>query len=323
MPVEQTSLAINLDEQIINSHHSKQLHKINFLNSLAGVTKKYKRWTGSPLRYGGGKSLATGHIVEKIPSNIKRLISPFFGGGSIEIACANNIGIEVIGYDIFEILTNYWQVQLKSPFSLYDKLNKLKPTKETYHKVKLQLKKHWDGEELLPADDLATHFYFNHNLSYGPGFLGWMSSIYADSSKYEKMIAKVKNFSAPNLQVSTGDFDKVISKHNNDFLYCDPPYYLEGDSKMFKGIYPQRNFPIYHNHFKHKRLCELLHEHQGGFVLSYNDCSVIREWYKKFDIIEVAWQYTMGQGETRIGINRQNGTNSHIKKSHELLIVKH
>ena len=91
---------------------------------------------------------------------------------------------------------------------------------------------------------------------------------------------------------------------------------------MFKGIYPQRNFPIHHNCFNHEKLKDLLYSHKGGFVLSYNDCSVIRKWYKDFEIIEVAWQYTMGQGETRIGFNRINVNRNHVKQSHEILIIK-
>lgn len=36
------------------------------------------------------------------------------------------------------------------------------------------------------------------------------------------------------------------------------------------------------------------------------------------------WQYTFGQGDTRIGANRQNlNGGSHIKKSHELLIWRY
>ena len=62
--------------------------------------------------------------------------------------------------------------------------------------------------------------------------------------------------------------------------------------------------------------------HKGNFILSYNDCTTIREWYKDFEFIDVTWQYTMGQGETRIGVNRINGGINHIKKSHEILIVK-
>lgn len=91
---------------------------------------------------------------------------------------------------------------------------------------------------------------------------------------------------------------------------------------MFKGIYPQRNFPVHHNNFDHEKLRDLLLKHKGRFILSYNDCSTIREWYKDFLFINVSWQYTMGQGETRIGLNRKNGNMSHVKKSHEVLIVK-
>ncbi len=48
-----------------------------FLNKLKGKNKKYKRYLGSPLRYAGGKSWAVGYIVEYLPDNVKRLISPF------------------------------------------------------------------------------------------------------------------------------------------------------------------------------------------------------------------------------------------------------
>ena len=36
------------------------------------------------------------------------MISPFFGGGSIELHYASQ-GVKVYGYDIFEPLTNFWQ----------------------------------------------------------------------------------------------------------------------------------------------------------------------------------------------------------------------
>ena len=57
--------------------------------------------------------------------------------------------------------------------------------------------------------------------------------------------------------------------------------------------------------------------------MSYNDCSMVRELYSDFEIHEVKWQYTMGNGETRIGKNRmENEYNDGIKKeSHELIII--
>ena len=36
------------------------------------------------------------------------MVSPFFGGGSIELYYAAQ-GVKVYGYDIFEPLTNFWQ----------------------------------------------------------------------------------------------------------------------------------------------------------------------------------------------------------------------
>ena len=264
-----------------------------------------------------------GYVVEQIPSGIPSLVSPFFGGGAVEIACARELGMQVKGYDIFDILANYWARQLHSPTKLAEQIRKWKPTKKQYAEVKERLKLHWTGEK--PITDklmLAAHYWFNHNLSYGPGFLGWMSKIYEERSRFERLADKVKNFKCPGLSVSCASFESVIPKHGNEFLYCDPPYYLGNDSKMFRGIYPQRNFPVHHNGFDHELLRDLLHAHKGGFILSYNDCETIRKWYADFQVIEVEWQYTLGQGETRIGKNRiENGTKHHVKNSHELLIV--
>ncbi len=293
------------------------------LKRLASPTGKttYKRYVGSPLRYAGGKSLAAGLIVELLPENTKRIISPFFGGGSIEICCANELGLPVIGYDIFDILMNYWDVQLHDPVALYERLAKFSPTRATFAEVKARLKEHWTTDNKLDRLDLAAYYYFNSNTSYGPHFLGWPSDIYLEPKRYKGMIEKVRDFRAETLQVDCKKFEEVIPLYKNDLLYCDPPYYLDGDSKTFIGMYPHRNFPIHHNGFKHELLRDMLREHKGGFILSYNDCTTIREWYKGFNMSTPKWQYTFSQGDTRIGANRlEHNNGSYIKKSHELLI---
>ncbi len=281
---------------------------------------KYKRVVTSPIRYAGGKSLAVGHVIELLPDNIKRVVSPFFGGGSIEIAMSKYLGLEVIGYDIFDILVNYWHYQINNPQILYEELKKLEPNKETFEKIRLILKEVWNKNIKLDPLTLAVDFVYNFNLSYGPGFMGWASEIYLNKNRYEKMIERIRDFKPGNLNVECADFQEVIKKYPNDFLYCDPPYYLGEGSKMFKGIYPMRNIPVHHNGFKHDVLRDLLKKHKGGFILSYNDCPTIREYYKDFKQIFPKWQYTMGQGETRIGKNRINANSSNIKNSHEILI---
>lgn len=322
----------DFNSEIFNSNHTLAFKKREFLESLKGKNLDYKRYTKSPLRYGGGKSLAVGLILENLPNDINRVISPFLGGGSLEVACALELGLEVMAFDIFDILVNFWQVLLQDSNGLYESLLKLEPTKETYATIKDELKAFWNERHKnlqstpqinLDSLTLARDYYFNFNLSYGPGFLGWMSSIYEDKSRYLKAIEKIRDFKAKNLKVECASFELVFEKYPNDFFYCDPPYFLEGDSKMFKGIYPMRNFPIHHNSFNHELLAGLLKNHKGKFILSYNDCEFVREAYKDFKILEPSWQYTMGQGETRIGKNRINrGDDSNVKSSHELLIIK-
>ena len=115
-----------------------------FLEKLKSKTRlnSYKRYLGTPLRYAGGKTLAVGHIINILPDNIKRVASPFLGGASVEIAIAKELDIEVIGYDIFDILINYWYYQINEPKKLTNKLKKFKPTKAEYSRVKEIMKKH-------------------------------------------------------------------------------------------------------------------------------------------------------------------------------------
>ncbi|MCD6417667.1 DNA adenine methylase, partial [bacterium] len=143
------------------------------------------------MRYAGGKSLAVGYIVELLPDNVRKVVSPFIGGASVEIALANELNIEVIGYDIFDILVNYWQVQIEKPEELFTKLSELKPDREEYYRIKSILKSYWDGNIELDRLTLAAYYFFNHNLSYGPGFLGWPSSVYLNEKRYLNMILKV------------------------------------------------------------------------------------------------------------------------------------
>ena len=233
------------------------------------------------------------------------------------------MGIEVIGYDVFDILCNYWRVQLRYRNALYRRLRDFKPARATFAEVKCRLKDHWEGGAGLNTYDLAAHYYFNSNTSYGPHFLGWPSDIYLNDVRYKAMTEKVGNFRAPGLSVRCGSFEKSIASHGRDFLYCDPPYYLD-EGKTFVGMYTHRNFPVHHKGFRHDLLRDLLLSHRGGFILSYNDCPIIRDWYSDCEMASPKWQYTFGQGDTRIGENRKqlNG-GSHIKESHELLIWRY
>ena len=292
----------------------------------------------TPIRYAGGKSRAIKHITPYV-TNINKIVSPFLGGGSLEVHWAS-LGKEVVGYDLFDVLVNFWDVLLNNKKELVEKLKEITPTSEEYSRIKEILMKwdntqemlkdwktdHYKRDEVINLDNItaAAYYYFNHNTSYGPGYLGWGSSVYLTEKKWDDMIDKISKFELPNLSVAQGSFEEIIPNHNEDFLYLDPPYYLEKDSdnKMFTGIYPMRNIPIHHDGFDHELLRDLLKKHKGGFILSYNNCETIREYYKEFEFHYPSWNYSMGNGEKRIGKNRTEAGITNSKDSHEILIVK-
>lgn len=296
----------------------------------------------TPIRYAGGKSKAYKIITEYIPRlpYPERIVSPFIGGGSLESRWASELDIPVYGYDIFDALVNFWDVLLSSPNELADALQKLTPTKEKYAEIKeillqwdytQEMLKNWHTDyykrDAIELDNLtaAAYYYFNHNLSYGPMYLGWMSKIYQSQSKWDSMVNYIRSYKNTNLYVKKGSFENVIPEHSADLLYLDPPYYLEkdADNKMLKGMYPNCNIDVHHTGFNHELLRDLLHNHKGSFILSYNNCETIREYYKDFELYYPEWHYSYQAGETRVGKNKkERGVEHNKKESHEILIIK-
>ena len=291
----------------------------------------------TPIRYSGGKSKAYDVITSEIPKMPypNRIISPFIGGGSLESRWSSEIGIEVIGYDIFDALTNFWNILLTNPDGLADKLNTLVSTKEKYNEIKEILIRwdytqeilsewktgHYKRDDIITLDNLtaAAYYFYNHNLSYGPEYLGWISKIYENQDKWDRVVERIREYKNPKLQVNKGSFDEVIPNHANDFLYLDPPYYLakEKDNKMFKGLYPNGNWAVHHNEFDHEKLRDLLHNHKGDFILSYNDCETIREYYKDFKLSYPQWHSSYAYN-----FDKSKNTERNSKESHEILICK-
>jgi len=99
----------------MNSYEKENKYLDEYLTSIKNKNGKYKRVCLSPLRYAGGKSKAIGLILENLPKmKQKKIVSPFFGGGSVELCLSQNLGFKVIGYDIFGMLVNFWDVLINS-----------------------------------------------------------------------------------------------------------------------------------------------------------------------------------------------------------------
>ncbi len=80
-------------DEFVSLAEKKRIFLRNISSKNPDSMNRYKRVAESTIRYAGGKSLSVGHILELLPIDTKRVISPFFGVGSVEIAISKHPGL--------------------------------------------------------------------------------------------------------------------------------------------------------------------------------------------------------------------------------------
>lgn len=246
----------------------------------------------SILRYPGGKSRAVRILDKYLPSNISQAASPFFGGGSFEFHMASK-GIKIYGSDIFTPLVYFWKEAMTNPDKLADIVQKYHPiTSETFK----ELQEAHTNINNTPQQKVAAYFYILNRCSFsGTTYSGGMSKNHPRFT--QSSIDRLRNWKCQNIEIENSSFETFIPKHTDKFQYLDPPYYIDSFLYGNKGDT--------HKGFDHKKLREVL-DVVDSFILSYNDCTFIRELYSDFNILETDWKYGMGKD----------------KESSEILIVK-
>ncbi len=259
---------------VVSATCSKEASQLN--------RRKQNVFPRSPLRYPGGKSRALKKIIDAyIPLDLKRLCSPFMGGGSIEIALASS-GVKVFAYDIFEPLTAFWQTLLQDPEGLAQRVEKYHAlTKQEFYGLQRTI--------LGTADKAARAailFVLNRSSFSGTILSGGVSPGHPRFTA--SSVQRLRDFHTGNLTVEHADFTQSLKRHKKDFLYLDPPY---ANGQKLYG-----NKGDSHKDFDHIGLANILNK-RGRWVLSYNDCSLVRELYKGCHISTAEWSYGMGNGK--------------------------
>ncbi len=236
----------------------------------------------SPLRYPGGKSRAVKKIVEYFPDNLDTLASPFFGGGSVELACAAK-GVQVYGYDGFEPLVNFWQATIEDAYELAQLvLRQYHPLTRT--KFYALQKRFYTLSDR--AEQAAAFFALNRSSFSGTTLSGGMSPGHPRFN--ESAIERLGNIKLRNLRVEHADFKDSLARHENDFLYLDPPYANSGNLYGNNGNM--------HDGFDHQGLADIL-TCRDGWVLSYNECEMVRDLYPDSHFITPEWVYGMSNNK--------------------------
>ncbi|HEX5024194.1 MAG TPA: DNA adenine methylase [Agriterribacter sp.] len=233
--------------------------------------------TRSLLRYPGGKTRAVGFIRQFFPKNLEALLSPFLGGGSIELAIAA-AGVPVYGYDAFEPLVEFWQCLVKQPAELTAEVEKYFPlpkakfyelqNAQTAFKTKLQR--------------AAVYYVINRSSFSGSTLSGGMSPGHPRFTRTS--IERLRNFYNPNITIKKADYKIALAEHPSVFMYLDPPYLIRN------SLYGKHGNA--HKDFDHEELAAILQD-RGKWILSYNDCEAIRDLYTGFHMLKPGWKYGM------------------------------
>lgn len=236
------------------------------------------------LRYPGGKSRAIKLLEKFLPKKIDKLYSPFFGGGSFEFHVSENYNAQIIANDKFTPLYNFWSCLQKDKNKLIAEVRKIHPIdKNKFAKYKQQLENVNAGK----FKRAAYYFAINRSSFSGSTMSGGFSNASANERFNEASINRLSKIKLESIKFYNDDFTDFISSVPADgFMFLDPPYYLDKNSKL----YGKRG--DLHETFDHKKLFNKL-KSRKNFILCYNDCKYIRKLYGKFVIVNLDWKYGM------------------------------
>jgi DNA adenine methylase len=221
-------------------------------------------------------------ITQLIPKDVTELMSPFFGGGSVELACAAQ-GIKVYGYDVFKPLVAFWQLFLQDPAYLAAKVQEYYPlTKERFYQLQ---KLHLDEETELQG---VLFFVLNRASFSGTTLSGGCSESSVQERFTQSAIDRLLSCQTQGVSVNWADFHDAMEKHPDTFMYLDPPYMIQS------SLYGNRGST--HKGFDHLGLHQKLCQRKG-WILSYNNCEQIQELYRDFEIVYPDWKYGMSKNK--------------------------
>lgn len=136
------------------------------------------------------------------------------------------------------------------------------------------------------AEDVrrAAAFYKIIRYSYGSGCTSYSCQPF-DVRKVFSLIREAAERLADTV-IENKDFEALIRQYDREgaFFYCDPPYYMTED--YYEVSFPEQD---------HIRLKNTLAGCQGKWMVSYNDCSYIRDLYAGYYLTEAIRLNNMAQ----------------------------
>lgn len=254
----------------------------------------------SPLRYPGGKS----KIYEKVKTLIetssmsnRTYIEPFAGGFGIGIAllCDDVVQNAVLN-DFDSHIYHFWFSVLNCTDDLLKKITDTPITIEEREKQKAIYK---DSSADVLDDGFATLFLNRVNFSgvIKGGPIGGFSQngTYKLDCRFNKneimkkieTIALLRNrISLYNCDASKLIINQLGKSKNTAFFNIDPPYVIKG-SQLYTSYFKEAD---------HRSLEKIISKKLRNipWIITYDDCELIRDIYKQYFISEYSIQHNVG-----------------------------
>ncbi|BEK17943.1 TPA: DNA adenine methylase [Campylobacter jejuni] len=256
------------------------------------LTKPTRTTLKAPFAWVGGKNYLAKEIIALMPEH-KSYIEVF--GGALSVFYQKSASkIEVIN-DINDELINLHLCIRNKPQSLANVLNSMIISRKIFHMLK--------NKEIKPKNDLerAAFYFYLISTSFGSS----MGQFAMSKQRAPKRLCR--DFSLhtkrlKNASIENKSFEYILKEYdyNEALFYLDPPYV--GTESYYKNV------PCF-GLKEHELLCDLLKNIKGKFMLSYNDCDLVRELYKDFNIKELKVRYSLNNNVLK------------RKESKELLIM--
>ncbi len=254
----------------------------------------------------GGKKALRDTIYQRMPLKFDRYIEVFGGGGWVLFGRPPDTAMEVYN-DFNGDLANLFRCVRDRPLALLNELNFLPLNgRDEFNVLKKYLEKEEFTSEYLKEEmelaeryltepqleeirsillenaqmsDIkrAAAFYRLIRLSYGSSCTSYGGQPFDIRKTFQLLWQGSRRLR--DTVIENKDFEDLIKQYDreNAFIYCDPPYYqTEG------------HYAVEFNREDHYRLKNTLTGSQGKWLVSYNDCTFIRELYADYRIEAVS-----------------------------------
>ena len=213
----------------------------------------------------GGKKALRDEIISRFPTDYKRYIEVFGGGGWVLFHKAPGNDFEVYN-DRNPNLTNLYRCVRDHPDELISELTYTLNSRTDFDYIRKVMKTPTE----IPDVKRAAYFYQLIRYSYASGLDSYASQPHSMWNNFPLIINACARLQK--VVIENKDFEKLIDQYDRpeSFFYCDPPYFETEDYYEDVGFTKD----------DHIRLADRLSSIEGKYLLSYNDCPDIRELYE-------------------------------------------